>query len=210
MIQQRVYSVNLWMVKLRWEELQVCWKVNSTFQWSYLSANETEKIVCSLRKIMKHRHIFAINCYHIQSREQQPRKTGTDLQFRVSFKFCVVEHHGALVKCVNNIDCINSLQVYASETPFSLPYFILSFSTQLGCVLFFLNNFSQISDCWESASLNVQQIGVMEKALCLVMLEKKKRMQEYFSSMYILLENGEKQLVLSCQWMRSNEVRLKF
>lgn len=57
----------------------MCWKVNSTLKWSCLSAKETEKIVCSLRKIMKHRYIFAIDCYHVQSREQLPRKTGTDL-----------------------------------------------------------------------------------------------------------------------------------
>lgn len=44
-------------------------EVNNTPKESYLSAKETEKTGCGLRRIKRHRYFFAIGCYHIQSGE---------------------------------------------------------------------------------------------------------------------------------------------
>lgn len=69
-------------------------RITSMLEGSYLNAEGTEKIGCGVRKIMRHRYFFAIDCYHLQGGEQLPRKTKEqtyNLECILNFVwFCIV------------------------------------------------------------------------------------------------------------------------
>lgn len=58
--------------------------------------------------------LFAIDCSQIQNRAAAQENRGKDLCFGVNLKFLMIHHGDALVKCVNNIEYMNNLQVCAS------------------------------------------------------------------------------------------------
>lgn len=65
----------------------------------------------------------------------------------------MIQHHDALVKCVKDIEYANSLQVCASGTMLypPSPYS----SAWLGYGQFYVTDFRQVADYWESKGVHI-------------------------------------------------------
>lgn len=83
--------------------------------------------------------------------EQLPKKTEEKICVGVNLKFFMIQHGDALVKCVNNVEYMNNLQVCASRKML----YPLYLSTCLEYVQFYITDFMQVADYWESKGVHI-------------------------------------------------------
>lgn len=81
--------------------------------------------------------------------EHLPRKT--EEKICVGVKFFMIQHGDALVKCVNNIEYMNNIQVCASRKML----YPLYLSSCLGYVQFHITDFMQVADYSESKGVHI-------------------------------------------------------